>query len=93
MSRLARALDCEGYEELRDICRAEFKRPFISLSERAGTLQEKSDKRKSEKNPFLLDQTTSAAEGIQELINAVDIEALRLLSTGLCKPGAWLLSA
>ena len=64
-------------EELREICRAEYKRPYISLSERAGALQEKSEKKKDEKNPFLLDQATSAAKGIQELINTVDIETLR----------------
>ncbi|MEM7429115.1 MAG: MurR/RpiR family transcriptional regulator [Pseudomonadota bacterium] len=77
MSRLARALDCGGYEELRELCRAEYTRPVISLSERAGALQARNTGSTQQDTPFILAQSESAVSSIDMLVNGIDIEALR----------------
>ena len=39
-TRLARAVGCESYEELREICRSETTRKTLTFAERARSLQE-----------------------------------------------------
>ena len=77
MSRLARALDFEGYEELRDICRAEFSRPAITLSDRAGALQAGTSASTPAQGTFLFEQSNATVANIQQLLNTTDLTALR----------------
>ncbi len=77
MSRLARALDFDGYEELRDICRAEFSRPAITLSDRAGALQAGNSASKPAQSTFLYEQSDATVANIQQLLNTTDLGALR----------------
>jgi DNA-binding MurR/RpiR family transcriptional regulator len=78
LSRLARALKFETYEELREVCRRELKRRNRILAEKANALLRissgKSDGGKS--GVFFL-QARSAIENIQELMDTIDEEKLR----------------
>ena len=77
MSRLARALEFEGYEQLRDICRAEFSRPAITLSDRAGAPQAGKSASTPAGGTFLYEQSDATLANIQQLLNTTDLTALR----------------
>ena len=77
MSRLARALDFDGYEDLRDICRAQFSSPTIRFSDRAGALQDGQATGARERNAFLYAQSEASVANIQQLLNTTDLTALR----------------
>ncbi len=77
MSRLARALDFNGYEDLRDICRAQFRNPTIRFSDRAGALQDGKAHGERAQNAFLFAQSEASVANIQQLLNTTDLSALR----------------
>ena len=78
LSRLARALECESYEELREICRQDIKRRRISLSEKARILQNLGgDAGADDRQPFILRQTDAVLNGLQSLVQDIDISDLR----------------
>lgn len=78
LSRLARALDCDSYDALRDLCRREIRRRSISLTEKADALWRSVDQHdKGGATPFVVDQARSALENVERLLNEVDIEELR----------------
>lgn len=85
MSRLARALDFEGYEELRDICRAEYRRPAITLSDRAGALQARQAPHRPAQSTFLFEQSDATVANIQQMLNTTDLKALRAAVDRLAK--------
>ena len=78
LSRLARALDCDDYEELREICRQDLKRRNKTLASKATTLIKLS----TETDPpassaMILAQGKSAISSIQKLMETVDLKELR----------------
>ena len=73
-SRLARALDCETYDDLREICRSELKRRNRVLSDKAQTLLDMSaGKSPADRSGVFFVQARSAMENIQGLMESVDL--------------------
>ncbi|MBT6086492.1 MAG: MurR/RpiR family transcriptional regulator [Rhodospirillaceae bacterium] len=78
LSRLARALDFETYEELREICRGELKRRNRVLADKAqALLQLSSADSTADKSGVFLIQARSAMENIQDLMGSVELDKLR----------------
>ncbi len=78
LSRLARALDCETYEDLREICRGELKRRNRVLADKAqALLQLSSEGGPADKSGVFLVQARSAMEKVQELMESVELDKLR----------------
>ncbi len=78
LSRLARALDCETYEDLREICRRELKRRNRSLADKAeALLQLSTDDDAPERSGIVMSQAKSAVSNIQHLMRSIDLENLR----------------
>lgn len=78
LSRLARALDCETYEDLREICRHELKRRNRILADKADALLKLSSGSESkEKSGVFISQASSAIENIQDLMETMDMGKLR----------------
>ena len=78
LSRLARALDCERYEALREICRQDIKRRSRSLAEKTRSLQAldlESDE--AERQPYLLRQTHAALGSLGAMAQDIDVPELR----------------
>ncbi len=86
LSRLARALDCDTYEDLREICRGELKRRNRSLADKAeALLQLSAGGGRTHRSGVFISQAKSAVENIQELMETVDLEKLREASNVLAK--------
>ena len=84
LSRLARALDCETYEDLREICRGELKRRNRVLADKAQELlQLSSGNGLGDKSGVFLVQARSAMENIQELMETVEMDRLRAAADAL----------
>ncbi|MDA7947057.1 MAG: MurR/RpiR family transcriptional regulator [Hyphomicrobiaceae bacterium] len=78
LSRLARALDCETYEDLREICRGELKRRNRILADKAeALLQISTESSPGAKSGVFVSQAGAAIENIQDLIEGIDLEKLR----------------
>ncbi len=78
LSRLARALDCETYEDLREICRGELKRRNRLLADKAqALLQLSSEDGPADKSGVFLVQAHATMENIQELMETVEPDKLR----------------
>ena len=78
LSRLARALDCETYEDLREICRGELKRRNRVLADKAqALLQLSSGDGRADKSGVFFAQARSAIENVQELMETVELDKLR----------------
>jgi DNA-binding MurR/RpiR family transcriptional regulator len=78
LSRLARALDCETYEDLRELCRGELKRRNRSLADKAEALLKLStDSNAPERSGIMISQAKSAVSNIQHLMQTIDLEKLR----------------
>ncbi len=84
ISRLARALDCENYEQLRDRCRAETRRRRVSLSDKVAALQSRGAGTASDA-PFVIDQARAAVANIETMLSALDIGELRRTCDRLAK--------
>ncbi len=88
LSRLARALDCETYEELREICRGELKRRNRVLADKAqALLQLSSEDGRADKSGVFLIQARSAMENVQELMESVELDKLRAAADALAGAG------
>lgn len=86
LSRLARALDCETYEDLREICRGELKRRNRVLADKAQELlQLSSGNDQTDKPGVFLVQARSALENVQELMETVELDRLRAAADALSK--------
>ena len=89
LSRLARALGFEGYEELRDLARAEIGRRQVSFAERAHALQAGRDE-----GSLLVEQARAAVGNLETLVDETDparlLAAARLLARAprVCVVGA-----
>ncbi len=72
-SRMARAVGCKNFEELREHCRADLKRSTLSFAEKALVLQQP-ELSNSEAGPgtFIVRQAEAAVSNIQDLINSMD---------------------
>ena len=85
-SRLARALDCETYEDLREICRHELKRRNRILANKADALlQLSSEPSVAEKSVVFVSQARSAIENVQDLMESVDVGKLRAAADTLAQ--------
>jgi len=84
LSRLARALDCNTYEDLREICRDELKRRNRVLADKAqALLQLSSGDSQADKPGVFLVQARSAMENVQELMESVELDKLRAAADAL----------
>ncbi len=84
LSRLARALDCETYEDLREICRGELKRRNRVLADKAqALLQLSSEGGRAGKSGVFLVQARSAMDNIQKLMKSVELDQLRAAADAL----------
>lgn len=81
LSRLARALSCESYEALREICRQDIKRRSRSLAEKARGLQAldlaAGPEPAGERQPFVLRQTHAALGNLGSMAQDIDVADLR----------------
>ncbi len=73
-SRLARALGCDSYEELREAARARIGRSLSSFSRKAERLQ--SESRHAAQEPFLERQSAACTENIRALAGQVSHDVL-----------------
>ncbi len=86
LSRLARALDCETYEDLREICRGELKRRNRVLADKAQELlQLSTGNGQTDKPGVFLVQARSAMANIQELMETVELDRLRAAADALAR--------
>lgn len=76
MSRLARALNCRNYEELRERCRIETKRRGVSLSDRVAAMQDEAGDGTAV-SPFVVGQAKAAVGNIETMLSNLDIDSLR----------------
>ncbi len=84
LSRLARALDCETYEDLREICRGELKRRNRVLADKAQALLKlSSEDGPADKSGVFYVQARSAMENVQELMESVELDKLRAAADAL----------
>jgi DNA-binding MurR/RpiR family transcriptional regulator len=84
LSRLARALDCETYEDLREICRGELKRRNRVLADKAQELlQLSSGNNQGDKPGVFLVQARSAMANVQELMETIELDRLRAAADAL----------
>lgn len=84
LSRLARALGCGNYEELREICRRELKRRNRSLADKAQALLELTTVGGApERSGVFIAQAKAAVANIQDLMETVDLEKLRQAAAAL----------
>ena len=84
LSRLARALDCETYEDLREICRGELKRRNRVLADKAQALLELSSEDGSvDKSGVFFVQARSARENVQKLMESVEMNQVRAAADAL----------
>lgn len=78
LSRLARALGFDTYEELREVCRRELKRRHRILAEKADALVRlSSGKNDGGKSSVFLLQAHSVIENVQKLMETIDGEKLK----------------
>lgn len=75
LSRLARELEFESYEELRELCREHAGRRAISFSDRAAELQS-SISTTAQKADFLYRQAEAATNNIASLVESIDTQRL-----------------
>ena len=86
LSRLARALDCETYEDLREICRVEMKRRHRVLADKAqALLQLSSEGAPAGKSGVFLVQARSALDNIQEMMESVELDKMRKAADALAR--------
>lgn len=74
-SRLARALEFDSYEEMRELCRVQLGRRSISFSDRAASLQSSVTTRE-QKAVFLDQQASAATTNIATMVNDIDLQRL-----------------
>jgi DNA-binding MurR/RpiR family transcriptional regulator len=94
-TRLARAVGCESYEELREICRSETSRKTLTFAERARSLQEsaRGPEMIGRRQPgaFLREQGTAAITNIEALLRNIDLKALGMAADVLASADRVLL--
>ena len=79
-----RALGCEKYDDLREICRGELKRRNRVLADKADALlQLSSDRGPGEKSGIFYPQASSAIDNIRNLMETVDPDKLRSAAESL----------
>ena len=72
-SRLARALDCDTYDDLREICRGELKRRNQVLADKAQSLLDMSSKKSpADRSGVFFGQARSALDNIHALMESVE---------------------
>lgn len=83
-SRLARAVGCNDFEELREGCRADLRRNALSYAEKAQVLQGKdSGNTEVGSGTFIVRQAEAAVSNIHKLINSVDNAVLAQIADRL----------
>lgn len=92
LSRLARALQFETYEDLREICRRELKRRNRVLADKANALLRLSaGQGDGGKSGVFFYQARSAIENIRSLMDTIDMEKLRSAIDSLARARTVLL--
>ncbi len=72
-SRLARAIGCDSYDAMRDMCRGEISRGRSRFAEKALRLVEANDAADGPtKEPFLIQQAAAAMTNIRDVLQTVD---------------------
>jgi DNA-binding MurR/RpiR family transcriptional regulator len=83
-SRLARAVGCKDFEDLRERCRADLKRNTLSFAEKAQALQAPHSRNCSaEPGTFIVRQAEAAVDNIQHLVNSLDNAVLAQIADRL----------
>jgi len=78
LSRLAKALDCESYEALRDRCRDQIRERGLSLVSKVEALQaERRQSKAGEDLPFALQQGKAAVANLERTLADLDVTSLR----------------
>lgn len=85
-SRLARALEFESYEEMRELCRQQVGRRAISFSGRAAELQS-TVSTSAQKVDFLHRQARAAATNIAGLVDNIDMTRLEAVVDRMSESG------
>lgn len=76
-SRLARAVGCKDFEELRECCRIDLKRNTLSYAEKAKVLQQSHDGSADVgSGTFIVRQAQAAISNIENLVNSIDNQVL-----------------
>ncbi len=76
-SRLARALDFETYEELRELSRDAIGRRAVTFSDKARSLRTRAKSDSDEKQAVLYRQAAACIQNIDDLSHAVEIDKLQ----------------
>ncbi|WP_181164483.1 MurR/RpiR family transcriptional regulator [Amaricoccus solimangrovi] len=88
-SRLARAIGCETYDELREMCRAEFRLRSARFADRVlGFLEGGDDTqaaRPGTREPLLVRHAAATISNIQSLLESVDLERLEATAEQLAR--------
>jgi len=80
LSRLARALNCQGYEDLRNRCRNEIRNRNISLADKIAALQSDGREPGETRQAFAVRHAKAAVTNIETTLAELDIETLRRAS-------------
>ena len=85
-SRLARALDCDTYDDLREICRSELKRRNRVLADKAQKLLQMSTPTGStDQTGMFFVQARSAIDNIQNLLQSLELDRLRSAADAMAR--------
>lgn len=85
-SRLARAVDCESYDALRELCRGEIQRRKSRFAEKAlELLQSDGAAPAAGHEPFVVRHAAAAMSSIQTLLETIDIKRLERAAKTLAR--------
>lgn len=82
-SRLARAVGCGSYDELRELCRADFLSRSTRFADRAVALMKADAQAEADGEPLLLRHAAASVSGVQRMLQDIDIDALEAASERL----------
>ena len=87
-SRLARAVGCKDFEELRERCRSDLKQNALSYAEKAKVLQQSEHGQSGGKSDvgsgtFIVHQAKAAITNIENLVNSIDNKVLSQIADRL----------
>lgn len=73
LSRLARAIGCDSYDELRELCRSDISRRKSRLAEKAlALLEDRKDEDAAKSESLLMQQSVASISNIQALLETID---------------------
>ncbi len=87
LTRLAKALDCRDYEDLRNRCRDEIRNRNISLADKIAALQSDEGGADDAKQAFAVRHAKATVANIESTLADLDLEALRRASEKIATSG------